>query len=118
MIDVAVFIASSMVKSICMNGLQNKTATHNDNVSILIKHVNGTNTSINYFSNGSRNFPKERVDVFYSGKILSVDNYKTTTFYQSGRTKVVIKKIDKGWNTQFKKYTQITLKMVEILNIF
>lgn len=105
LIDVAVFIAGSMVKSICMNGLQNKTATHNDNVSILIKHVNGANTSINYFSNGSRNFPKERVDVFYSGKILSVDNYKTTTFYQSGRTKVVIKKIDKGWNTQFKEYS-------------
>ena len=36
---------------------------------------------------------------------MSVDNYKTTTFYQSGRTKVVIKKIDKGWNTQFKEYS-------------
>ena len=105
LIDVAVFIAGSLVKSICMNGLDNKTAIHNDNVSILIKHVNGTNTSINYFSNGSRNFPKERVDVFYAGKIMSVDNYKTTTSYQSGKTKVMVKKIDKGWNKQFKEYS-------------
>ncbi len=32
--------------------------------------------TIHYFSNGNRNFPKERLEVFFSGKIICLDNFR------------------------------------------
>ena len=35
-----------------------------DNVTIVLKHFNGSNSTINYFSNGSKKYSKERVEVY------------------------------------------------------
>ena len=104
LIDVSVFLTGSLVKSVCMNGIDDKPSIQNDNVSILIKHENGSNTSINYFSNGSKKYPKERVEVFSNNKVWLLDDYKTTTLYNSNSKKIILRKNDKGWENQFKKY--------------
>ena len=47
-----------------------------DVFSISIKFNDGSIGSINYFSNGSKSFPKERLEVFSSGMIFQIDNYR------------------------------------------
>jgi hypothetical protein len=32
---------------------------------------------VHYFANGSKAFPKERLEVFASGRVLRLDNYRT-----------------------------------------
>ena len=47
-----------------------------DTFSIQIKFSEGSIANINYFSNGNRSFPKERFEVFASGRILCLDNFR------------------------------------------
>ncbi len=36
----------------------------------------GSIATIHYFANGSKSFPKERIEVFAQGKILQLDNFR------------------------------------------
>lgn len=47
-----------------------------DTVSILLKFSDGSTGAIHYFANGSKSFPKERLEVFCGGRILQLDNYR------------------------------------------
>lgn len=47
-----------------------------DTFSLHMRFHDGSIGTVHYFSNGSRSFPKERLEVFCSGKILQLDNYR------------------------------------------
>ncbi|MAV65408.1 MAG: dehydrogenase [Candidatus Marinimicrobia bacterium] len=49
---------------------------NDDNASITINFADGSFGTINYFSNGSSSFPKEAINVFSGGKVLSLDNFR------------------------------------------
>ena len=59
-----------------------------DSVAITLNFADGSFGTINYLSNGSTKFPKERIEVFTDGKILQLDNFRKLRGY--------------GWNN-FKK---------------
>jgi len=59
------FLSSGNVKSVI-----------NDIVNINLKLKDGSTGSIQYFANGHKSFPKERLEVFSNGKILQLDNFK------------------------------------------
>jgi predicted dehydrogenase/threonine dehydrogenase-like Zn-dependent dehydrogenase len=46
-----------------------------DTATIQLKFSNGSLANINYFSNGSKELSKERIEVFCEGKILLLDNF-------------------------------------------
>ncbi len=52
-----------------------------DTISIQLEFADGSIGTIHYFSNGSKSYPKERLEVFTSGKILQLDNYKKLNGY-------------------------------------
>ncbi len=47
-----------------------------DTFSLQLSFENGSIGSIHYFANGSKSFPKERLEVFSSGKVLRLDNFR------------------------------------------
>jgi predicted dehydrogenase len=47
-----------------------------DTATITLSFEDGSLGTINYFSNGSRSFPKERLEVFAEGRILQLDNFR------------------------------------------
>ena len=47
-----------------------------DTFTIQLSFEDGSIGTINYFSNGNSGFPKERLEIFFSGKIISLDNYR------------------------------------------
>jgi hypothetical protein len=52
---------------------------------------------VHYFANGSKAFPKERLEVFAAGRVLQLDNYrKLTGFGWPGFTKMNLWRQDKG----------------------
>lgn len=52
-----------------------------DTLSINLIFKNGSIGTIHYFSNGSKSYPKERLEIFSNGKILQLDNYRRLTGY-------------------------------------
>lgn len=50
-----------------------------DNASIQLRFEDGSIGTVHYFTNGSSSFPKERLEVFASGAVLQLDNYRKLT---------------------------------------
>lgn len=70
-IDYARFLAGSSIAHwnvIYMEG-------GSDTATIQLKFANGSLANINYFSNGSKELSKERIEVFCEGKVLLLDNF-------------------------------------------
>ena len=103
LMDICLFITGSLIESVCMNSLGDKTDLATDNASILLKFQNGSNAVINYFSNGSKKYSKERVEVFYQEQIWIMDNYRKTEAFGVKGFKTFKTKIDKGHKIQFQK---------------
>lgn len=47
-----------------------------DTAQISLEFADGSIASIQYYANGHRSFPKERVEVFASGRILQLENFR------------------------------------------
>lgn len=75
-IDLITYLAGSKVKAVCMNSMGIQTNENTDNASILLKYENGTSAVINYFSNGSKAYSKERIEVYHQEKTLVMDNWR------------------------------------------
>ena len=47
-----------------------------DTFSLQLRFADGSIGTVHYFANGSKSFPKERLEVFADGKVLRLDNYR------------------------------------------
>lgn len=100
-IDLCSYLAGSPVKSVCMNALGKNPEESTDNVSIILRYVNGTNAVINYFANGSKSYAKERVEVFSQERVLILDNWRKLTGYGTKGFSSMKSGMDKGHKYQF-----------------
>ena len=100
-IDLCSYLASSRVISVCMNAMGENPQENTDNATILLKYENGTNAVINYFANGSKSYPKERVEVFSQERVLVLDNWRKLTGYGVKGFSKMSTKLDKGQANQF-----------------
>ena len=69
-----------------------------------MKFKNGSQGVINYFSNGSKNYPKERVEIYSQQKTLIIDNFKKLNGYGFKGFSNLKTRLDKGHINQFKKF--------------
>ncbi|QMV41716.1 bi-domain-containing oxidoreductase [Cohnella cholangitidis] len=78
-----------------------------DKVTITLTFSDGSMGTVHYFANGHASFPKERVEVFCGGKILSLDNFKTLTGYGWPKfKKMKLWNQDKGHSNEIKAFIQ------------
>lgn len=100
-IDLITFLTGSKVKSVCMNAMGINPEENTDNATILLQYENGSTGVINYFSNGSKAYSKERVEVYSQERTLIMDNFrKTEGFGFKGFSKLKTS-LDKGHKNQF-----------------
>ena len=93
-IDLLRFLAGEPLTS--WNKLSMDSPTH-DTVSLQLGFADGSVGTVHYFANGSKAFPKERLEVFASGRVLQLDNYRKLTGYGwSGFSKMNLWRQDKG----------------------
>jgi predicted dehydrogenase/threonine dehydrogenase-like Zn-dependent dehydrogenase len=105
-IDLCSYLAGSAVVSVCMNALGIKPYENTDNASLLLKFENGSNAVINYFSNGSKSYPKERLEIYSQGRTVVLDNFRKTEAYGFKNFNGLKTSIDKGHKNQFKALIQ------------
>ena len=100
-IDLISFFTGSRVKAVCMNAMAVAPADNTDNATILLKYEDGSNGVINYFSNGSKAYPKERIEVYSQGRTAIIDNFRQTTGYGFKGFSKLKTGLDKGHKNQF-----------------
>ncbi|GAB3807979.1 bi-domain-containing oxidoreductase [Spirosoma humi] len=80
-VDLITFLTGSRVVSVCMNAMGRQPTETSDSAAILLQYENGSTGTINYFSNGSKVYAKERVEVYWHERTLVLDNFRTLTGY-------------------------------------
>ncbi len=101
-IDLITYFTGSRVKSVCMNAMEINPNENTDNASILLKYENGSTGVINYFSNGSKAYAKERIEIYSQERTAVIDNFRVTTGYGFKGFSSLKTSLDKGHSTQFK----------------
>lgn len=82
-----------------------------DTVSIQLSFADGSVGTVHYFANGSKAFPKERLEVFVAGRVLQLDNYrKLTGFGWPGFAKMNLWRQDKGQKACAAAFVQAVAK--------
>ena len=84
-VDLITFLTGSLVRSVCMNAMGQSPNETSDSASLLLRYENGSTGVINYFSNGSKAYSKERVEVYSQERTLLLDNFRQLTGYGFGR---------------------------------
>lgn len=100
-IDLITYLNGSKVRSVCMNAMGLQQDENTDNASILLKYENGTNAVINYFSNGSKAYSKERVEVYHQERTLILDNWRKLKGFGFNNFSSASSGQDKGHQNQF-----------------
>ena len=102
-IDLCSFLAGSKVSEVCMNAMGINPEENTDNASILLKYENGSTAVINYFSNGSKSYSKERLEVYSQERTLTMDNWRTLKGFGFKGFSSSRSSQDKGHYNQFKE---------------
>ena len=114
-IDLCSYLAGSKVTAVCMNAMGKNPQENTDNATILLKYENGTNAVINYFANGSKSYPKERIEVFSQERVFVLDNWrKLEGFGVRGFSKMK-GSMDKGQKDEFRMLNERMLNGGESL---
>ena len=100
--DLISFLTESKIKEVCMNAMGIHPDRNSDNASILLKYENGSTGVINYFSNGSKAYSKERLEVYSQARTIVMDNFRLTTGFGFKGFSKMKTKLDKGHNEQFR----------------
>ncbi len=105
--DLANYLTGSLVEEVMAQSISQKNHS-SDHASILLKYKNGSCAVINYFSNGNKSYPKERIEMYQNGVVAIIDNFKKLSFY-GGDGKAWSGTQDKGHKEQYQKW----LKFIE-----
>lgn len=101
-IDLCSYLAGSKVTAVCMNAMGENPQENTDNATILLKYENGTNAVINYFANGSKSYPKERIEVFSQERVFILDNWRKLEGFGAKGFSKMKGSMDKGQKDEFR----------------
>ena len=92
-------------KTIVKHNLQLMNTPTKDTFTIQLSFIDGSIGTIHYFANGSKLYPKERLEVFAGGGVLQLDNYlKLKSFSWPSFNKMNLWRQDKGQNACAKAF--------------
>jgi len=81
--------------------------TADDRVIILLRHQNGSISSVSYQAGGDRAFPSERIEVFGGGKTAVSEAWDRIQLWNGNRCTVARGNKDKGHMAEFSAFVQV-----------
>ncbi len=72
-VDLLRFLAGTPITEARVSAMSGRVR---DTATLDLKFADGSIGTIHYFANGSKAFPKERLDVFSGGRVLQLDNFR------------------------------------------
>ncbi len=84
-----------------------RSAAGEDTLSIVVKLSDGSVGNINYFANGDRGLPKERVEVCGGGRAAVLDDFRILETWRDGKRKVTKRwSQDKGFDRELAAFIE------------
>lgn len=77
-----------------------------DCATISLSFEDGSTATVHYLSNGSKDFPKERIEVFAGGKVIVCDNFRVTREI-GGKRRLKTSKQDKGHSRELEAFLRV-----------
>lgn len=98
LIDLMTFFTGSKVVSVSYESLNPNTekVSSTDNKSIVLKYSDGSVCTIQYFSQGNKDLPKEYMEIHFDGKSIIMEDYKNLKGYGLNMNKVQSQTSEKG----------------------
>ena len=75
-IDLLRYFAGASIASVTATGYRESGLECTDTATINLTFDDGSIGTVHYFSNGDRRIPKERLEIFVSGRVIQLDNFK------------------------------------------
>jgi hypothetical protein len=124
-IDLLSYVAESPVVSVAAFQMEKGVAVKEDKMSIVLRFEDGSVGTVNYFGNGSKQYPKETMEIFSDGRVLRMDNFRKTEGYGFGKFKSFKTRAqDKGHGVQFGAFVdriieggEPLISMNEVVNV-
>lgn len=102
-IDLAMYIAGSPIISVSAFATNDANALM-DTVNINLMFENGSIASVSYLSNGNKNVPKERIEVFCDGTVYEIDDFKKMKTYGNKISDKKLNGQDKGHSNELSAF--------------
>jgi polar amino acid transport system substrate-binding protein len=78
-----------------------------DTLSVVVRLSDGSIGSINYFANGDRGFPKERIEVYGGARVAVLDDFRALETWRDGKRKVTKRLTqDKGFDQELTAFVE------------
>jgi len=108
-IDLLLFLVDSPIVGVeaRMIGATSAQSTREDKMTILLDFADGSSGAVHYLSNGSKSYPKERLEVFSEQRVALLDNFNVLRGYSwpGLRTQRLFKQ-DKGHQSEVSAFIQ------------
>ena len=104
-VDFLAFLAGAAPLAVSAIALPDNGRYHEDNVSMTFTFPDGSIGVVDYLANGDKSYPKERLEVFCSGRIAVLDDFRTLEMLYDGHRNVLKKAQDKGWKDEWNAFT-------------
>ena len=112
-IDFMHFVTGSLTTRVYAESIasRNQEITNEDSVFITLRFADGSNGSIAYIAEGDKGLPKERIEIFGSGKSFVIDDFRSCIAYQDGREKKTkLREQDKGQEDEVNAVCAVVLE--------
>lgn len=97
-VDLLAYLVGAPIVSVSAIASSAKT---NDTATISLGFSDGSIGAVHYFANGPKSLAKERVEVFFDGKALQLDNFRTVTGHGIKGSRRIGERQRKGHSEQF-----------------
>lgn len=93
-------------RSIVSYDVMGMTSPAKDSFSVNLSFDDGSIGTVHYLANGTKSFPKERLEVFCGGRILHLDNFRSLRGHGFGKgfKNIRLWRQDKGQTEQMKAF--------------
>jgi len=105
-IDLLTFLTGELPVSIQVAGLPDQNNYNSDNVQITLRYPDGSLGTITYLANGNKNYAKERLEVFSSGRIAILNDFRSLELITETQKRTMRSRLrqDKGHAAAWKTF--------------
>lgn len=107
-VDFLIFLVGQNPVSVAAHTIPEAGRYLEDNIVITYTFPDGSLGTLTYLANGDKAFPKERVEVFASGRVAVLDDFRALEMVQNGARKMVRSRFrqDKGHRAIWETFSQ------------
>lgn len=106
-IDLARFLAGAAIRQTNVVAFTGRSpALDHDKSSIQLSFADGSIASIDYLANGARSYPKETIEIFSEGRIVTIDNWRRLRSHAWNGTPRMWQRQDKGHRQEIRQFLE------------